>query len=341
MKWTEAQHYCREKHTDLATFDSLEEWNTLARLPSGIDWAWIGLSDDPNAWKTGLIKDTNSWKWASGPGSTREFRAWASMQPDNVGAKESCGLMGQNGLWYDMQCDSLWTFACYSGMDQNQKNFAYFSMWKTWREAQAYCREHYIDLPLIENWEENSRLRHIKKPLGRSWLALYREPWVWSDRSNSSFRNFMHLSPNNNGKNEHCVAENQSGEWDDRKCDSEIPSICYEVLKLQTMVKVKFQTEADMTDPATAHQIPQQVGAALERQGWIGVKVRWRILPRLCHSDVPDPAETEAEIAVMVLDEVSYRGWNMVLLQSFMDQFAGRLSRSCHGTTRSPFNTEL
>ncbi|CAG6013921.1 unnamed protein product [Menidia menidia] len=63
MSWTEARQFCREKYTDLATFDSMDDISRL-KADFSYSWAWIGLWDDPENWKTSMGNDTNSWSAA-------------------------------------------------------------------------------------------------------------------------------------------------------------------------------------------------------------------------------------------------------------------------------------
>uniref|UniRef100_A0A3Q0RQZ0 C-type lectin domain-containing protein n=1 Tax=Amphilophus citrinellus TaxID=61819 RepID=A0A3Q0RQZ0_AMPCI len=104
MNWTDAQTYCREKYTDLATIESMEDISRLNRPPLSTSTAWIGLRDDPEAWKGPLKNDTNSWKWSATGASKTGYDAWAPGQPDNYLSIEYCGMMYADGRWADVSC---------------------------------------------------------------------------------------------------------------------------------------------------------------------------------------------------------------------------------------------
>uniref|UniRef100_A0A667WZ51 C-type lectin domain-containing protein n=1 Tax=Myripristis murdjan TaxID=586833 RepID=A0A667WZ51_9TELE len=90
MTWTEAQSYCRQHYTDLATVSSEED---VAKLndPLGSHRSWIGLYDDINSWRWSLQN-----KSYYGEGEA-EFRMWSSGQPDNYGSNEHCVVMSTSG----------------------------------------------------------------------------------------------------------------------------------------------------------------------------------------------------------------------------------------------------
>uniref|UniRef100_A0A671YZM0 C-type lectin domain-containing protein n=1 Tax=Sparus aurata TaxID=8175 RepID=A0A671YZM0_SPAAU len=101
MTWTEAQSYCREHHTDLASVrNTAENQKVMDLVPAG-QKVWIGLFRD-------------SWKWSDGSDSS--FRHWAPGQPDNSGGKEACvgADLNDDGTWWDFACDQNSLFVCYS-----------------------------------------------------------------------------------------------------------------------------------------------------------------------------------------------------------------------------------
>uniref|UniRef100_A0A3B4C0A0 C-type lectin domain-containing protein n=1 Tax=Pygocentrus nattereri TaxID=42514 RepID=A0A3B4C0A0_PYGNA len=60
MTWTNAQKYCKEKFTDLATIESQEEMNALLAVLNGkTGYFWIGLSQKKNVKNTVSRKRTN------------------------------------------------------------------------------------------------------------------------------------------------------------------------------------------------------------------------------------------------------------------------------------------
>ncbi|KAK1897943.1 Aggrecan core protein [Dissostichus eleginoides] len=100
MTWTEAQSYCREHHTDLASVRNLMEDQQLKEMAATAGSpAWIGLSRD-------------SWKWSDG--STYSFRHWQESEP-NYKSRKVCvaAAFHDSGKWYDDNCGKTRHFICY------------------------------------------------------------------------------------------------------------------------------------------------------------------------------------------------------------------------------------
>ena len=106
MNWTEAQTYCREKHTDLATIENIEDVKQLNNtVSSGYNSdVWIGLYSNID------------WKWSDGyTGSGAEYRDWSDNDPDFYVGNELCVMIVQNTGWVDYMCDLEHPFFCYNG----------------------------------------------------------------------------------------------------------------------------------------------------------------------------------------------------------------------------------
>ncbi|XP_048039502.1 C-type mannose receptor 2-like [Megalobrama amblycephala] len=214
--WTEAQRYCRENYTDLATVDNMNDMNELRKSVNN-ERIWIGLQ------RTGVGK----WQWSSGDPAL--YLNWAPTQPDN--GEERCAVM-MNGQWGDCTCSNSFTFICSSSNNMNT-GLVFVNQMKNWREAQSYCRQKHIDLVSVRNQNENQQLQkfitdhHIS---GDVWIGLFRDSWQWSDQSNSSFRYWNASQPNNVGENQNCaeIYPNTQGQWNDYFCNYQFPFVCHE-----------------------------------------------------------------------------------------------------------------
>ncbi|KAL2078925.1 hypothetical protein ACEWY4_024669 [Coilia grayii] len=100
--WTDAQRYCREKHTDLASVRNQTENGQIASVRgSGNGHVWIGLFRD-------------AWEWSDGSNSS--FRHWGPREPNYGGAEYTfCTQITSSGLWNDVGCQHTAMFTCYEG----------------------------------------------------------------------------------------------------------------------------------------------------------------------------------------------------------------------------------
>ncbi|XP_056283821.1 C-type mannose receptor 2-like [Pseudoliparis swirei] len=99
MTWPEAQSYCREHHTDLASVRNMEDNARLSTVING-EFVWIGLSRD-------------GWKWSDGSDSS--FRNWNPNELVGLYTKSCLSVdFSADGQWESLDCNVKSAFICYS-----------------------------------------------------------------------------------------------------------------------------------------------------------------------------------------------------------------------------------
>ncbi|XP_052443600.1 macrophage mannose receptor 1-like [Carassius gibelio] len=236
--WIEAQRYCRQNYTDLATIDNMEEMNRLIKTVRGTYYGstWIGLYDD-----------LNSWRWSLDNAALEGgFKSWYVQQPVNSYGQSLCVYMSYyHGTWSEAPCYYTFPFICYDGRVNASTSYVFVYQYKTWSEAQSYCREHHTDLASIRNEIENYRIQSLILNYYTFWIGLYRTR-SWSDQSNSSFSNWRTGQPDNAGNSQYCTAVSFSdfGNWTDENCNFALPFICYSVSSLVSSRQYHFVSES-------------------------------------------------------------------------------------------------
>ncbi|XP_076145652.1 macrophage mannose receptor 1-like [Alosa pseudoharengus] len=238
--WTEAQQYCRQKFTDLATLDDMTEMEKVKSMihKAGAENAWIGLKQGKWQWS---LTDRGFYRE-----NEREFRNWGNKQPDGHG--QECVYKGENGKWHDDRCSHIHRFICYDGGNSTHP-YVLVTEEKNWTDAQRYCREKHTDLASVRNQAENDQIEEVRAGShvgGAShnngnrvaWIGLFRDAWEWSDGSRSSFRHWKTGEPNYGSSDEFCAETlNASrGQWNDAGCHHPRSFICYEE-KLLVLVR--------------------------------------------------------------------------------------------------------
>ncbi|KAK7883899.1 hypothetical protein WMY93_027022 [Mugilogobius chulae] len=257
LNWNDAQQYCRQHYTDLITFWSLEDVNRVERPSDYGGFAWIGLFDDPASWKGIMGNDANSWRWsATGMTNPGGYQKWANGEPSYSGGNEQCVTM-TDGVWLDKPCVNLYRFACFTG----QKNYTLVTQIMNWENARRYCREHHTDLAMIEDEIENTAVSSLA-PQYYKWIGLYREPWRWSDGSQSSFKNWVTNAPDSFGGIQPCTREQSTYQWNDSRCSDKYPFICQKSFKSkETRIMMKFLSDVE---------------AEFQRKGITDVRLTWK-----------------------------------------------------------------
>ncbi|XP_053270337.1 macrophage mannose receptor 1 [Pleuronectes platessa] len=219
--WDEAQSYCRDNHTDLATIYNYDDMELLVNMtPSNLGTIWIGLRE------TG----PESWYWSVGEtGMSYEsptYSNWASLNDP----EHDCGGVRADGKWLSVLCGTALPFVCQGVEGSGEVTLVFQNM--TWPMAQQYCRKHYMDLASARNPSENQLLQQVFSEDGSPalvWIGLFKDKWKWTDQSDSSFRYWARGQPNNDGD---CTLFHING-WLDRGCQTKFPFFCYTGFKLK------------------------------------------------------------------------------------------------------------
>lgn len=115
----EAQGYCRQHHTDLATIFNTEDMKRLVNILQDSAGGYTG-----KAW-IGLHDNLTSWRWSftdSGYYGEKEadYRNWDFGQPDNFFGDQMCVKMWSGGLWEDSRCFLRNPFICFNGLSSDR-----------------------------------------------------------------------------------------------------------------------------------------------------------------------------------------------------------------------------
>ncbi|KAK9530477.1 hypothetical protein VZT92_011973 [Zoarces viviparus] len=270
--WDQAQSYCRENYTDLATIanrDDLKRFLDTAVASSVSGEAWIGLKEGGEA----------SWLWSVGASQTSDglavYTNWASA-PD---PSHHCGGMRGDGKWSSALCNATLPFVCQGG--EGSSRLYVVLQEKSWRQAQKHCRLNDADLASVRSQTENQALQqifHQSVNLSSFWIGLFRDEWKWSDQSHSSFRHWETAQPNDDGV---CglVRTALSGKnWYDRGCTSRFPFFCYTDKRVRHQMIVRVEIKANsilnLSDPAVSEAILNEI-----QQKHDTVKLQWRVQP--------------------------------------------------------------
>ncbi|XP_053085897.1 macrophage mannose receptor 1 isoform X2 [Pangasianodon hypophthalmus] len=203
--WSEAQIYCREKYTDLATINNMEEMKKLNHTlkTETAERAWIGLQRE----------GTGEWQWSLADqtfyrdGDT--YRNWRSGEPNNCKKNEFCVQLIMNyGSWNDEQCNEKRPFVCY------EDKLILIKENLTWKEALRYCRNHHYDLVSVRTEEMQLWVKEVARNASTEhvWLGLRHTCalgfWYWVTGEMICYQDW---APGNGTGFEDCSNEERTG----------------------------------------------------------------------------------------------------------------------------------
>ncbi|XP_048826085.1 macrophage mannose receptor 1-like isoform X2 [Brienomyrus brachyistius] len=179
MNWYDAQSYCRQSYTDLATVRNEEDNDLIYEMVKSGTWAWIGLFQD-------------TWGWSDLSNSS--FRNWKIGQNDNKNNACALAQVTWPGTWDMTPCDEKHPFVCYDD------NLILVNSNMTWNEALNYCRTHHWDLVSVHNEEIQYWVSRLAEDASTDhvWLGLRfscsLKFWFWVSAENVCYQSW---APNN------------------------------------------------------------------------------------------------------------------------------------------------
>ncbi|XP_042569833.1 macrophage mannose receptor 1-like isoform X2 [Cyprinus carpio] len=159
--WTEAQKYCRQYHTDLASVRNQSENQQIQNITTD-DQVWIGLH--------------RLWVWSDN--STSTFTHWQSTK---VNTRQNCTsiVISDEGRWTDEDCSKERPFVCYDD------KLVLIRENKTWTEALRHCRNMDMDLVSVDSEQMQRRVMNVTSSASSAhvWLGLRHSCtvgiWFW------------------------------------------------------------------------------------------------------------------------------------------------------------------
>uniref|UniRef100_A0A674CND5 Macrophage mannose receptor 1-like n=1 Tax=Salmo trutta TaxID=8032 RepID=A0A674CND5_SALTR len=214
--WTEAQSFCRQNYTDLATIDDMADLkklnNTIAA--SWTEPVWIGLYLNRFSRPAVGIINKSLGVWSDQSGSS--YRNWDSPEPNWGDDVDFCGEVKSSGKWNDKGCSHEQPFICYDD------ELVLVTENKTWSEALWHCRD--LDMELVS--AHNQSIQHWVQKRAKMasslfvWLGLRYtctlDFWFWVNGEESCYHNWADREGYNTSK-EQCgntgAIQRDGGQW--------------------------------------------------------------------------------------------------------------------------------
>ncbi|XP_008429139.1 macrophage mannose receptor 1-like [Poecilia reticulata] len=252
--WTDAQSYCRETCIDLATIEDMKEME-MALQSFGSDYSdavWIGLHRGKEL----------KWHWSLADkyfyeDGERNYIKWRMpLSADN------CATFS-NGNLSTLSCLENRHSVCYDRTKQGAAQYIFNPNLMKWTAARDFCRKNYTDLVSLRNDAEYKTVQEVANGTA-VFVGLFRDPYDWSDLTDSSLRYWRESQLVNTEFHQNCVAmlKTEAGKWGDRNCTEVHPFLCKCIQTKLQFIKLRLSLQdsnLDLNDPAVRNSILEQM----------------------------------------------------------------------------------
>nr|XP_046255771.1 macrophage mannose receptor 1-like [Scatophagus argus] len=270
--WYEAQTYCRDTCFDLATINDMEEMETVLQAVEGkYDGAmWIGLQ---KGW-------TMRWHWSL---ANKDFYKEGEKNSFVLDDTHYNCVTYLEGKMDSISCTYMKYSVCFDGKKSDREQYVLTTQMMTWIVAREYCRTQHTDLASVRNEDENRTIQEVAGGL-QVWIGLFRDPWEWSDQTDSSFRYWTAGQQVWTEPEQTCAAllKHQSGRWGELPCKEAHAVLCNCPIQMR-FIKMRISSqdpELDPNDPAVHDYILKLIKQKLSDKSTTDVfQLRWKKHP--------------------------------------------------------------
>ncbi|XP_036439286.1 C-type lectin lectoxin-Thr1-like [Colossoma macropomum] len=145
-----------------------------------------------------------------------------------------------------------------------------------------------MDLASISSSTENRDAQAYLPAAITAWIGLSRNAWTWSDKSQSTFRNWLNEEPTKLGKNCALIDTDLQSRWVEESCSETLPFLCYtddeqttgSITGKRQILSVELRSDHNVNDPAVKESILEMILQELKQHGMAeNTTLTWRLQP--------------------------------------------------------------
>ncbi|XP_072943532.1 macrophage mannose receptor 1-like [Epargyreus clarus] len=247
--WNDAKTHCEREGAKLFYPEHNDEASTVISLweekQPFIHWVFIGMT----------TTNDNVFKNADGKPLNNPYNIWNAGEPNNIGGREECLTMNDNGELNDENCDKTYPFICkasvvswnegcrvsypeYEYKDNLGKCYKLHTTRRNWTDAYTICKTERSNLAIINSEEERDYFKHLVKDKTNKDNDLFhlgffkRDTWITV--AGDLLHNLLYdnsdmgwgPSQPDGGINENCGSMALNGELHDVACHEKMMFIC-------------------------------------------------------------------------------------------------------------------